>query len=123
MIVGCGAWSAPLLTFCRVRFWAQRHRVWSFTFYLLALFFNYPHFMATVYRAYHYLRRVHEILVFTVYIAVFLALAGVHRSSLEPTPSLDFHALHLLEPLALHRPKLWLLMMFARRGGPFPYRE
>ncbi|MGB7465902.1 MAG: hypothetical protein WBW14_23635, partial [Candidatus Acidiferrum sp.] len=52
VLVGCGAWSAPLLTLTGYVA-ASRASSWSFAFYLLALLFNYPHFMATIYRAYH----------------------------------------------------------------------
>src|SRR3974390_2256274 len=52
LLIGCGAWSAPLLVLTN---YVSRGSAtgWSFAFYLLALLFNYPHFMATVYRAYH----------------------------------------------------------------------
>lgn len=50
LIVGCGAWSLPLLLlpylFDRVG------QTWTLGFYTLALFVNYPHYMATIYRAY-----------------------------------------------------------------------
>ena len=52
LIVGCGAWSVPLLLlayFCT----AASTLAWAVFFYVLALFFNYPHYMATIYRAYH----------------------------------------------------------------------
>ena len=52
LIVGCGAWSAPLLAFAYFSL-ASNTRTWAIAFYVLALFFNYPHYMATIYRAYH----------------------------------------------------------------------
>ena len=52
LIVGCGAWSAPLLLVSYFAL-ASSARTWSVVFYALALFFNYPHYMATIYRAYH----------------------------------------------------------------------
>lgn len=52
LLVGCGAWSAPLLLLTKYVS-PNSTTAWSFAFYLLALLFNYPHFMATVYRAYH----------------------------------------------------------------------
>ena len=55
LIVGCGAWSAPLLLFSYLSI-ASSVRAWSVVFYALALFFNYPHYMATIYRAYHRVR-------------------------------------------------------------------
>src|SRR5208282_6126753 len=52
LLVGCGAWSAPLLA---VAMWLTpvHPHAWVVGFYLLAIIFNYPHFMATIYRAYH----------------------------------------------------------------------
>ena len=50
LIVGCGAWSVPLLLLAGG---AGSTRTWAVAFYLLALGFNYPHYMATVFRAYH----------------------------------------------------------------------
>src|ERR1700693_2492079 len=52
VIVGCGAWSAPLLLLAAI-VGASNSHAWGVAFYLLAVVFNYPHFMATVYRAYH----------------------------------------------------------------------
>src|SRR5438874_12408811 len=52
LIVGCGGWSAPLLLVSYFSL-ASNARAWSIAFYVLALFFNYPHYMATIYRAYH----------------------------------------------------------------------
>ena len=51
LVAGCGAWSAPLLLLVYVLA-APEARAWSVAFYALALVFNYPHFMATIYRAY-----------------------------------------------------------------------
>jgi hypothetical protein len=42
LIVGCGAWSAPLLLFSYLSL-ASSARTWSVVFYVLALFFNYTH--------------------------------------------------------------------------------
>src|SRR2546430_11946420 len=52
LLIGCGAWSAPLLL---LAFYATTTyaRAWTVAFYFLALLCNYPHFIATVYRAYH----------------------------------------------------------------------
>jgi tetratricopeptide (TPR) repeat protein len=50
LIVGCGAWSLPLLILPYVFWGIGQSRVLGF--YTLALFVNYPHYMATIYRAY-----------------------------------------------------------------------
>jgi len=52
LIVGCGAWSLPLLLLA-YPFAGGALPAWTSAFYALALVFNYPHYMATVYRAYH----------------------------------------------------------------------
>ena len=51
LVVGCGGWSLPLLA---VSYALSRDsaRDWAGVFYALALLANYPHYMATVYRAY-----------------------------------------------------------------------
>src|SRR3979490_49309 len=76
LLVGCGAWSAPLLL---LAFYAPGaySRAWAITFYFLALLLNYPHFMATVYRAYHTQTEFQRYRIFTVHVAILLALAGV----------------------------------------------
>src|SRR6201999_436802 len=68
LIVGCGAWSAPLLL---LAFFASRYdtQAWIVGFYFVALLFNYPHFMATVYRAYHTHREFAKYRIFTLHTA------------------------------------------------------
>src|ERR1700737_4345492 len=51
LIIGCGLWSAPLLLLAYY-FSANYPQGVSIAFYALALVFNYPHYMATIYRAY-----------------------------------------------------------------------
>src|SRR5215471_4424020 len=79
LIVGCGAWSAPLLL---VSYWsiASSVRAWAVAFYALALFFNYPHYMATIYRAYHDAEDFLKYRIFTVHTTalIFLALLFSH---------------------------------------------
>ena len=105
LLVGCGAWSAPLLV---IAMWAapSTSHFWVVGFYLLAIIFNYPHFMATVYRAYHTRETFEKYKFFTLHLT---SAAGAYWN---PAPhvvsivSLGFHALHLLEPLALLGPEL-----------------
>lgn len=51
LVIGCGAWSLPLLAAAYL-LTGTAERAWSASFYTLALVVNYPHYMATVYRAY-----------------------------------------------------------------------
>ncbi len=116
LIVGCGAWSAPLLG---AALWLTRSHThaWVVAFYLLALAFNYPHFMATVYRAYHTRADFEKYKIFTLHITLLLILTGVL-----------LHASYRLFPWVFTLYILWspwhytgqnygLLMMFARRSG------
>jgi tetratricopeptide (TPR) repeat protein len=50
LIVGCGAWSLPLLILPYLLGGIGQNR--ALGFYTLALVVNYPHYMATIYRAY-----------------------------------------------------------------------
>src|SRR5471032_498730 len=76
LLVGCGAWSLPLLA---LTFLLQRENTVavSFAFYLLAVFCNNPHYMATIYRAYHTAEDFNKYRFFTVYVTVLLALTVV----------------------------------------------
>src|SRR5215471_21436871 len=76
LIIGCGAWSAPLLL---LTYFAARSDsgVWPLVFYFLALFFNFPHFMATIYRAYHTQSEFQKYRVFTVHVTLLIILAGI----------------------------------------------
>lgn len=116
LIVGCGAWSAPLLGAALLLTQTHTH-AWVVAFYLLALAFNYPHFMATVYRAYHTRADFEKYKIFTLHITLLLILTGIL-----------LHASYRLFPWVFTLYILWspwhytgqnygLLMMFARRSG------
>src|ERR1700686_1765862 len=119
LTVGCGAWSAPLLL--AGFFFANSYgRVWSVAFYFLALLSNYPHFMATVYRAYHTRDEFEKYRLYTVHVALLLIVAGVVT-----------HLWYALLPWIFTLYICWsqwhysgqnfgLLMMFARRAGVAP---
>ena len=102
LIVGCGAWSVPLLVL------AARAGAWTRTgavaFYVLALGFNYPHYMATVYRAYRTRTDFARYRVFTFHITLALAIVAA-ASHLERAGTVDLHGVHHLEPVALQRTK------------------
>ena len=51
LLIGCGGWSIPLLALSYTLVDRDVPR-WSAVFYGLALVCNYPHYMATIYRAY-----------------------------------------------------------------------
>ncbi|MFZ1203848.1 MAG: tetratricopeptide repeat protein [Candidatus Acidiferrales bacterium] len=76
LIVGCGAWSAPLLL---VTAWLSPSHThsWVVGFYFLAIVFNYPHFMATVYRAYRTREQFEKYKLFTLHLTLLLVITGV----------------------------------------------
>jgi tetratricopeptide (TPR) repeat protein len=115
LLVGCGGWSAPLLL---VAWFASSHeRAWSYAFYFLALIFNYPHFMATVYRAYHTREEFQKYRIFTLHLTALLALTAILAHAdyrLVPwvfTLYIDWSPWHYTGQ------NYGLLMMFVRRGG------
>jgi tetratricopeptide (TPR) repeat protein len=119
LLVGCGAWSAPLLL---LAFYATTSysRAWAVAFYFLALLFNYPHFMATVYRAYHTRTEFEKYRIFTVHIALLLALAGVVAHLWYPLLSWIFTLYICWSPWHYTGQNFGLLMMFTRRSGLAP---
>jgi len=119
VLVGCGAWSAPLLTLTG-HVAASRASSWSFAFYLLALLFNYPHFMATIYRAYHSYDEFSKYRFFTVHIAILLAFAGLLTHLWYPLLPWIFTLYICWSPWHYTGQNYGLLMMFARRAGLSP---
>jgi tetratricopeptide (TPR) repeat protein len=120
--VGCGGWSAPLLLVALLasRTHAQQ---WSLAFYFLALLFNYPHFMATVYRAYHSRDQFEKYRIFTVHVALMLALAGVLAHAVPAFLPWLFTLYICWSPWHYTGQNFGLLMMFARRAGLEPERR
>src|SRR6201987_2575740 len=119
LVVGCGAWSAPLLLVTSYVAGSQAAG-WSFAFYMLALFFNYPHFMATVYRAYHSYDEFAKYRFFTVHAAVLLACAGLIAHLWYPLLPWIFTLYICWSPWHYTGQNYGLLMMFVRRVGPSP---
>ncbi|MBZ5645682.1 MAG: tetratricopeptide repeat protein [Acidobacteriia bacterium] len=121
LIVGCGAWSAPLLLFAYAMGNSNLF-AWSVAFYALALFFNYPHYMATLYRAYHTAEDFHRYRIFTVHITLVVALTVV-LSHFYPRLLPWVFTLYLTwSPWHYTGQNYGLFMMFARRAGAQPSR-
>jgi len=76
LLVGCGAWTAPLLAVGLLFGEGQRLALLT-GFNILMVFCNQPHYMATVYRAYRTPRDFHQYRFFTVYVTVFILLTAV----------------------------------------------
>ncbi len=119
LTVGCGAWSAPLLL-AGFYFANSYERGWSVAFYFLALLSNYPHFMATVYRAYHTRDEFEKYRIYTVHVALLLALAGVLTHVWYGLLPWIFTLYICWSPWHYTGQNFGLLMMFARRAGVAP---
>jgi len=119
LIVGCGAWSAPLLLISYLSI-ASSARAWSVAFYVLALFFNYPHFMATIYRAYHREEDFHKYRIFTVHITALIVLTLVLAHSWIRILPWIFTIYLTWSPWHYSGQNYGLFMMFARRAGAKP---
>jgi Tfp pilus assembly protein PilF len=119
LTVGCGAWSAPLLL---AGFYAANShaRGWSVAFYFLALLSNYPHFMATVYRAYHKRDEFEKYRTYTLHVALLLALTGVVAHVWYAVLPWIFTLYICWSPWHYTGQNFGLLMMFARRAGVAP---
>jgi tetratricopeptide (TPR) repeat protein len=116
LLVGCGAWSAPLLA---VAMWmAPSHtHAWVVAFYALALVFNYPHFMATIYRAYHTRENFEKYKFFTLHITLLLALTAILMHASPRLFPWVFTLYICWSPWHYSGQNYGLLMMFARRSG------
>jgi tetratricopeptide (TPR) repeat protein len=119
LIVGCGAWSAPLLL---LAYYASRSSAlgWSIAFYGLALFFNYPHYMATIYRAYHSAADFHKYRIFTVHITALIAVTLILSHFWFRAIPWIFTLYLVWSPWHYSGQNYGLFMMFARRGGATP---
>ncbi|MGC2403609.1 MAG: hypothetical protein WA510_27710, partial [Acidobacteriaceae bacterium] len=119
LVVGCGAWSIPLLLLSYSSL-ASRTRAWSVAFYALALFFNYPHYMATIYRAYHREEDFQKYRLFTVHTTgVILLTVFVSHFWLGMLPWI-FTLYLTWSPWHYSGQNYGLFMMFARRAGAKP---
>src|SRR4051794_9700706 len=115
-VVGCGAWSAPLLAFAYLTS-AGTTAIWSIVFYGLALFFNYPHYMATIYRAYHDRENFEKYRFFTIYVtAAFLVLLVACHAYVQMLPWI-FTLYLTWSPWHYSGQNYGILMMFGRRAG------
>jgi Tfp pilus assembly protein PilF len=119
LMIGCGGWSAPLLL---LAFFASNSHAqgWTVGFYFVALLFNYPHFMATVYRAYHTHTEFAKYRLFTVHVALLLVAAGVVAHLWYPLLPWIFTLYICWSPWHYTGQNFGLLMMFARRSGMTP---
>jgi tetratricopeptide (TPR) repeat protein len=116
LIVGCGAWSAPLLAFALL-LPATRSHSWAITFYLLAIVFNYPHFMATIYRAYHTRENFDKYRFVTLHVTLLILATGVLMHASPRLFPWVFSLYIYWSPWHYSGQNYGLLMMFAKRSG------
>ena len=116
LLVGCGAWSAPLLAIATWMTPAHAHR-WTVAFYALAIVFNYPHFMATIYRAYHTRDNFEKYKVLTLHVTLLMVLTGVLLHAWPRLLPWVFTLYICWSPWHYTGQNYGLLMMFARRSG------
>jgi tetratricopeptide (TPR) repeat protein len=119
LVVGCGAWSVPLLLVAYFSS-AASTLTWSVLFYGLALFFNYPHYMATIYRAYHTKEDFEKYRIFTVHITLLLVLTVILSHFWIAALPFIFTLYLTASPWHYSGQNYGLFMMFARRAGAQP---
>ena len=95
-------------------------QTWAVAFYALALVFNYPHFMATIYRAYGTKEDFPKYRVFPVHVTMFLVLTAVFAHASFPLVPWIFIVYITWSPWHYTGQHYGLLMMFARRNGAAP---
>ncbi len=115
LLIGCGGWSVPLLLVSY--FLVDRDgQQWAGVFYGLAIVCNYPHYMATIYRAYGRDDRA-QYRLYTHYATAALVIAAVAahvRFALVPWL---FTAYVMWSPWHYSGQNFGLVMMFLRRAG------
>ena len=119
LIVGCGGWSAPLLLLAYFSMSAST-RVWAVAFYALALVFNYPHYMATIYRAYHRAEDFQKYRIFTVHTTALVVLTLLLSHYWVRILPWIFTIYLTWSPWHYSGQNYGLFMMFARRAGASP---
>src|SRR5580704_16426738 len=116
LTVGCGAWSAPLLAVAMFMPATHSH-AWAITFYFLAVVFNYPHFMATIYRAYHTRENFDKYKFVTLHVTLLILATGVLMHASPRLFPWVFTLYICWSPWHYSGQNYGLLMMFARRSG------
>lgn len=116
ILIGCGGWSAPLLLVSYLLFDDEAIR-WAGVFYALALVCNYPHYMATVHRAYARRDDRAQFRLFTHYATAGLLALGVAAHVQPALLPWIFTAYVVWSPWHYSGQNFGLTMMFLRRAG------
>lgn len=116
LIVGCGAWSIPLLLIAYYFASSQPQGV-SVAFYALALVFNYPHYMATIYRAYRTPEDFAKYKIFTLHTTLLIGLLVVLGHLSYQLLAIVFTIYLTWSPFHYTGQNFGIALMFARRNG------
>lgn len=116
LFIGCAAWSAPLLMLGYL-FSSNYPNATSIAFYGLALVFNYPHYMATIYRAYRTRSDFQKYRIFTLHLTVLVALLLVLSHVSYQLLALLFTLYLTWSPFHYSGQNFGIALMFARRNG------
>lgn len=126
LLVGCGMWSLPLMALTTWLNSAFASTI-ALSFYIISFFCNYPHYMATIYRAYGTRQDFNKYKFFTVYISIFMLLTaaithGSHKIFGGAVNLVPFFVTFYLtwSPYHYMGQNFGLTMMFARRNGAQP---
>jgi tetratricopeptide (TPR) repeat protein len=90
---------------------------WAVAFYLLAIVFNYPHFMATIYRAYHTRADFEKYKFVTLHLTLLIVLTGIVMHASPRLFPWVFTLYICWSPWHYSGQNYGLLMMFVGRSG------
>ena len=116
LVIGCGAWSAPLLLlagYCSSNY----PQAVSIAFYALALIFNYPHYMATVYRAYRTREDFVKYKIFTLHLTLLIGLLLILTHVSSQLLAFVFTLYLTWSPFHYTGQNFGIALLFARRNG------
>lgn len=116
LIVGCGLWSAPLLMFAQVSMTASVLR-WSIAFYALAFVINYPHYAATIRRAWSGSGAADQYRGFLLSVTLLLAGIAIAAHFWQRALSWIFTLYLTWSPWHYNAQNYKIFDMFARRAG------
>jgi tetratricopeptide (TPR) repeat protein len=116
LLIGCAALSAPLLL-AGYFFSSNYPNASSVAFYALALVFNYPHYMATMYRAYRTPADFNKYRIFTLHLTLLVGLLLVLSHVSYQLLAFVFTLYLTWSPFHYSGQNFGIALMFARRNG------
>lgn len=116
LIIGCGAWALPLLLLTQFGT-ANFPQIVVTIFYALALFFNYPHYMATIYRVFRTKEEFARYKIFTVHITLLAILLVVLSHFSTYLLAVVFTLYLTWSPFHYTAQNFGINLMFVRRNG------